>query len=287
MSYDIIETFVGAQYKEMRPAKYVQHEGQIQFEEALPLESEPKMNQLRHYMKQFCRCVGKVEEAFILAGYFLNRIKTEEVYRYPVDEGLQGYTSFYKFCEKEMRIPPTTVKRLLSINLKFCHNEPSLPEGYKRFSASQLGIMSTFQNGLEGKMTPEVTCKQLNNLSKYYSLKGWEVDLKTTWREDLCAYEEYLKHERLNKSRLRKKEFKSVTDEQQEQEEGTKPEALITKRYDAFIKFCERTKEQAEQLKSGKGYTDGLDEILTVLTKQMKKAERSQNEDVLGTLREV
>lgn len=136
-------------------------------------------------------------------------------------------------------------------------------------------------------MTPEVTCKQLNNLSKYYSLKGWEVDLKTTWREDLCAYEEYLKKERLNKSRLRKKEFKSVTDEQQEQEEGTKPEALITKRYDAFIKFCERTKEQAEQLKVGNGYTDGLDEILTVLTKQMKKAERSQNEDVLGTLGEV
>ena len=157
MSYDLIETFVKVQIKEISSAKYVQHVGQVQFEQVLPLEAEPKTSTLIHYMKQYFRCTNQIADAFIRAGYFLNLIKREELYRYAQDEGLQGYTSFYKFCETCLGTPKTTAIRLMAINTRFCNNQPVLPEKYQRFTASKLGIMATLQNGLEVKLTPEET----------------------------------------------------------------------------------------------------------------------------------
>lgn len=288
MSYDIIETFVRTKLKDIQPARYVQHEGQIQFEEVLPLESEPKASKLEHYRNQYIRCANQICESFIRAGYFLNLIKREELYRYAQDEGLQGYTSFYKFCEEYLGTPKTTAIRLMSINTRFCGNQPILPETYKRFTASQLGIMATFQNGLEGKLTPDATCDQLNKLSKYYSLKGWEVDLATTWREDLSAYEEYVKEQRFYKKRYLNKKFTSVTDElPPERPKEKETPGLISKKYDAYIKFCERTKEQILVLRKTSGYTVGLDELESQITVMMKEAEASQMDEIFVAETEV
>lgn len=281
MSYDLIETFVKVQIKEISSAKYVQHVGQVQFEQVLPLEAEPKTSTLIHYMKQYFRCTNQIADAFIRAGYFLNLIKREELYRYAQDEGLQGYTSFYKFCETCLGTPKTTAIRLMAINTRFCNNQPVLPETYQRFTASKLGIMAMFQNGLEGKLTPEVTCEQLNKLSKYYALKDWEVDLKTTWREDLSAYEEYVKEQRFYRKRYLNKKFTSVTDElPAEEPKEKKSPGLISKKYDAYIKFCERMKDQISALRKISGYTVGLAELEAQIDRMMKAAETAQMDDI-------
>lgn len=288
MSYDIIETFVRTKLKDIQPARYVQHEGQIQFEEVLPLETEPKASKLEHYRNQYIRCANQIGEAFIRAGYFLNLIKREELYRYVQDEGLQGYTSFYKFCEEYLGTPKTTAIRLMSINARFCDNQPILPETYKRFTASQLGIMATYQNNLEGKLTPEATCEQLNKLSKYYALKGWEVDLETTWREDLSAYEAYVKEQRFYKKRYLNKKFTSVTDEVPAARPKEKSSSgLISKKYDPYIKFCERTKEQLTALRTTSSYKAGLDELEAQITVMMKEAEASQMDEIFAAETEV
>ena len=156
-----------------------------------------------------------------------------------------------------------------------------LPETYQRFTASKLGIMATFQNGLEGKLTPEVTCEQLNKLSKYYALKDWEVDLKTTWREDLSAYEEYVKEQRFYKKRYLNKKFTSVTDElPAEEPKEKKSPGLISKKYDAYIKFCERMKDQISALRKTSGYTVGLAELEAQIDRMMKAAETAQMDDI-------
>ena len=211
MSYDLIETFVKVQIKEISSAKYVQHVGQVQFEQVLPLEAEPKTSTLIHYTKQYFRCTNQIADAFIRAGYFLNLIKREELYRYAQDEGLQGYTSFYKFCETCLGTPKTTAIRLMAINTRFCNNQPVLPETYQRFTASKLGIMAMFQNGLEAKLTPE---------------------------------------------------------------------GLISKKYDAYIKFCERMKDQISALRKISGYTVGLAELEAQIDRMMKAAETAQMDDI-------
>ena len=123
MSYDVIETLVATKKKEMQPASIVQLEGEIQFTKYLPLEMsmkvEPKFADLQRYVKDFGRCVKRIQDDFILCGYFLNLIKREGLYRYCIEEGLQGYTNFYKFCEEKLGVAQTTAKRLIAINEHF------------------------------------------------------------------------------------------------------------------------------------------------------------------------
>ena len=103
MSYDIIETLVATSKRQMQPASIVQLEGELQFTKFLPFEMEtkvePKFEDLQRYVNDFGRCVKRIQDDFILCGYFLNLIKREGLYRYCIEQGLQGYTNFYKFCE--------------------------------------------------------------------------------------------------------------------------------------------------------------------------------------------
>ena len=100
----------------MQPASIVQLEGDLQFTKYLPLEVPtkvfPKFEDLQRYVNDFGRCAKRIQEDFILCGYFLNLIKREGLYRYCIEEGLQGYTNFYKFCEEKLGVAQTTAKRL-------------------------------------------------------------------------------------------------------------------------------------------------------------------------------
>lgn len=104
MSYDIIETLVVESKKQMKPASIVLLEGDIQFTRYLPLEIPqkvmPKFADLKRYVQDFGRCAQRIQQDFILCGYYLNFIKREGLYRYCIHEGLQGYTNFYVFCEE-------------------------------------------------------------------------------------------------------------------------------------------------------------------------------------------
>lgn len=86
MSYDIIETLVVESKKQMKPASIVLLEGDIQFTRYLPLEIPqkvmPKFTDLKRYVQDFGRYSQRIQQDFILCGYYLNFIKRECLYRY-------------------------------------------------------------------------------------------------------------------------------------------------------------------------------------------------------------
>ncbi len=239
MSYDIIETLVATSKKQMQPASIVQMEGEIQFRRYLPLEMstqvQPHFENLQLYVKRFDGCARRIQVNFILCGYFLNCIKRDGLFRYCVQEGLQGYTNFYTFCEEVLGVSTTSAKRLIAINERFCKNGPELPAAYQKYGASKLAIMATFKNDLESKLQPAVTVKQLEKLRKYYSSHDWKVATYTTWSVDLQNFEtEQQKNRLLKSSRLIEYKFEAAKD---------KPttKGLLSDPYKKYTRFFDET----------------------------------------------
>ena len=284
MSYDVIETLVATKKKQMQPASIVQLEGEIQFTRYLPLEMsmkvEPKFANLQRYVNDFGRCVKRIQDDFILCGYFLNLIKREGLYRYCVEEGLQGYTNFYKFCEEKLGVAQTTAKRLIAINEHFCKNDSKLPEQYKSYGASKLAIMATFENGLEGKLQPSVTVKQLDKLKKYYSSHEWHVDIQTTWRDDLKKFETEQEQNRLLKSaRLLQRKFEPA------KETDGKPKGLVSDPYKAYTRFFDETLRTVAGLHSNNiRFAPIVQELESVLKRLQGEVLKMQSNDMLDGL---
>lgn len=285
MSYDIIETLVVEAKKQMHPASIVQLEGEIQFTRYLPLEIPqkvmPKFEGLQRYVNNFGRCARRIQEDFILCGYYLNLIKREGLFRYCIQEGLQGYTNFYTFCEEVLGVATTTAKRLISINEHFCKNGAELPESYKKYGASKLAIMSTFENGLEGKLQPSITARQLEKLRKYYSSHEWEVDLDTTWREDLKRFEEEQERDRLLKSnRLIERKFEAVT------ETDSKRKGMISDSYKTYTRFFDETLRNVANLHTANEsrFTPIIEELESVLKRLQGEVLKMQSNDMLDGL---
>ena len=285
MSYDVIETLVATSKRQMQPASIVQLEGEIQFTKYLPLEMatkvEPKFADLQRYVSDFGGCVKRIQEDFILCGYFLNLIKRDGLYRYCIEQGLQGYTNFYTFCEEVLGVATTTAKRLIAINGHFCENGTELPEQYQKYGASKLAIMATFENGLEGKLQPTVTTRQLEKLKKYYSAHDWHVDMQTTWRDDLKKFEEEQQANRLLKSaRLLEKKFEPA------KETDDKPKGLVSDPYKAYTRFFDETLRTVADLHIQKDtrFAPIFNELESVLKRLQGEVLKMQSNDMLDGL---
>ena len=284
MSYDIIETLVVTSKRQMQPASIVQLEGELQFTKYLPLEIptkvEPKFVNLQRYVNDFGRCVKRIQDDFILCGYFLNIIKREGLYRYCIEQGLQGYTNFYKFCEEKLGVATTTAKRLIAINGHFCKNGSELPERYQGYGASKLAIMATFENGLEGKLQPSVTTRQLEKLKKYYSSHEWQVDIQTTWRDDLKKFDKEQEQERLLKSaRLLQRKFEPV------KESNSKGNKLVLDSYKTYTRFFDETLRTVAGLHSNNTrFSPIIQELDSVLKRLQGEVLKMQSNDMLDGL---
>ena len=284
MSYDIIETLVARSKRQMQPASIVQLEGEIQFTKYLPLEMhtkvDPKFADLQRYVNNFVRCVKRIQDQFILCGYFLNLIKREGLYRYCIEQGVQGYTNFYKFCEEKLGVATSTAKRLIAINAHFCKNGTELPERYYNYGASKLAIMATFENGLEGKLQATVTVKQLDKLRKYYSSRDWRVDMKTTWREDLKKFESEQEENRLLKSaRLLERKFVPA------KETDGKPKGLVSDPYKTYTRFFDETLRTVAGLHSDNArFAPIVQELESVLKRLQGEVLKMQSNDMLDGL---
>ena len=284
MSYDIIETLVATSKRKMQPASIVQLEGELQFTKFLPLEMptkvEPKFEDLQRYVNDFGRCVKRIQDDFIICGYFLNLIKREGLYRYCIEEGLQGYTNFYNFCENVLGVSTTTAKRLISINGHFCKNGTSLPLAYKKYGASKLAIMATFENGLECKLQPQVTTRELEKLKQYYSSHEWQVDRNTTWRDDLRKFEEERQENRLLKSaRLIERKFEPV------KETDNKPQGFVSDPYKKYTRFFDETLRAVTDLHSNNTrFAPIVQELESVLKRLQGEVLKMQSNDMLDGL---
>ena len=280
-SYDVIETLVTVKLKYMTPALIIQKEGEIQFTKYLPLEQgtrvQPKFDKLCHYVESVERCASKMQSDFVRCGYFLNLIRRESLYRYCVDEGQQGYTNFYRFCEDKIGVSQKTAQRLISINEHFCGNDFELPIQYQKFGSSKLAIMATFKNGLEGKLDPSVTVRDLQKLHKYYASVDWKVDLHTTWRQDLRKFEEEKQDKVKAKNRyLHVNKFRSA------KEEDEKPMKLVSNPYKATTRFFDQTLESLNELENGKNkkFQPIYDELKNVLRRMQSEVLRMQGEEM-------
>lgn len=273
--YDVIDTFVSSQPTELIPATLLEFEGEKTLQRVLPLELpqlvEPKVAELKSYVKSFREYAERIQEDFVRCGYVLNLIKRRDLYRYVVEQGEQGYTNFYKFCEEKMRVPKTTAQRLIAINEHFCENGPKLPEAYQKYSSSKLAVMARYKNGMEGKLSPEVSVRSLQKLHDYYASHDWNVNLDTTWKEDLENFEREKQEKNARKSKYLygHKFVSAVEEEQQKEEETTKKEneGLITDRYKMFTKFFDQTLRSLRSLEGKKddalqGYVKELKETL-------------------------
>lgn len=284
MSYDVIETLVATSKQKMQPANIVQLEGDLQFTKYLPLEVPtkvvPKFEDLQRYVNDFGRCVKRIQDDFILCGYFLNLIKREGLYRYCVEQGLLGYTNFYKFCEEKLGVAETTAKRLIAINGHFCKNGMELPQKYKQYGASKLAIMATFENGLEGKLQPTVTVKQLDKLKKYYSSHEWHVDMQTSWRDDLKKFETEQEENRLLKSaRLIERKFEPA------KETDGKRKGLVSDPYKTYTRFFDETLRTVAGLHSDNTrFAPIVQELESVLKRLQGEVLKMQSNDMLDGL---
>ena len=283
MSYDIIDTLVESKSKAMEPATIVQLEGEVQFVKLTPLEVEPIFTRFEENVRLFFLHVGRVQQDFVLCGYYLNLIKRENLYRYCVQDGKQGYTNFYTFCERVLGVSETSAKRLIAINQRFCNNERELPERYQKFGASKLAIMATFENGLEEKITPSVTVSSLEKLRKYYAKNEWNVDKERSWREDLSKFEEQAFQERmLSRERLRRKKFEAAKDLVL----PTPTKHLVSDSYKAYTRFFDQTLNSLKELQNrgNDGFMPLLKEVEAFLLRAQSEVLRAQGLEMLEGL---
>ncbi len=283
MSYDIIDTLVEAKSKGMEPATIVQLEGNVQFTKLTPLEVAPIFTRFEENVRLFFLHVGRVQQDFVLCGYYLNLIKRENLYRYCVQDGKQGYTNFYTFCERVLGVSETSAKRLILINHRFCDNERELPERYQNFGASKLAIMATFENGLEEKITPTITVQKLEKLRKFYVSQEWNVDKKRGWWEDLSIYEENAFRERMqSRARLRKYKFESAKDKVL----PTPTNHLVSVSYKAYTRFFDQTLKSLRELqrRGDAGFEPLLKDVETFLMNAQATVLRAQGLEMLEGL---
>lgn len=177
--------------KNLKAAELVKKNDVGQFDRLLPIEVVPAFRRLEEYNEDLITCVQVATQSFVRVGYILNEIKKSNVYRYALETGKQGYTSFYKFCEDVYGLSKKTVQRLIAVNVRYCDSGPDfVVDGVERFSFRQLSIMSTFNNNLDCKVLPELTTREIEKLGKYYAMKKWEVSSATTCKQDLQIYAE-------------------------------------------------------------------------------------------------
>lgn len=282
MSYDVIEMVVESRRREMQPASIVQLEGDVQFTRYLPLEMPkqvaPKFDSLVLNVKGVERCIKRIQDDFILCGYYLGVIKRKGLYRYCIQEGLQGYTNFYTFSSEVLGISETTAKRMIGINERFCKCGRELPEAYKAYGSSKLAIMCTFENALEGKLTPQVSVRDLEKLRKYYVSHEWHVNLDTTWQQDLATYKMEEEARKLAKSTyLTKTKFTSAKD----MASNEKP-VLVTNAYKAYTRFFDETFRTMDALPQEKGarFSPILDELKSVMQRLYGEVLKMQSDDI-------
>ena len=216
----------------------------------------------------------------MLCGYYLNQIKKRGLYLYCVETGLQGYTNFFKFCEDKLGVPTTTAQRLILINDRFCGGTHTLPDKFYKYGSSKLALMATFQNGLEGKIAPVTSVKDIEKLHKFYASHGWNVDLETTWKDDLETYRrEEVEKRKAKRARLNKP-FESV------RTEAEKTREKIPRGFYTYTKFLDQTINRLKDLfpPEGDAFEEPMKRVLDVLKDVQSELLYRQSGDMLEGL---
>lgn len=249
--------------KNLKAAELVKKNDVGQFVRLLPIESVPEFRRLQDYNEEIFTCVQVATQSFVTIGYILNEIQKSNVYRYALEKGVQGYTSFYNFCEDVYGLKKKTVQRLIAINVRYCDSGPDFTvKGVERFSFRQLAIMATFKNGLDRKVLPELSTRDIEKLAAYYSKKDWVSLPDTSCKQDLLAYAAMCSEEsKQERERVKKFSFESGPETRKKRNETatvaetSKPEFSLTgkpknsfKGYDMYLEELDQTVRRLQGL---------------------------------------
>lgn len=269
----------------LAPAELVSKDDRV-FDRVLPLESVPALGQLRELNEDFISCVQVSVQAFVRIGYILNQIRLNNLYRYVKDVGLKGYTSFFKYCEDWYGLSKKTVQRYIDVNVRYCGNGPEfIVKGAERYSFRQLAELSSFQNGLDGKIPPKASVRDIEKLRKYYSSRGWEVSFDTTWEKDLESYvAEQAEEAKYSRERIKKFSFESGPERRSNEREKsiTKSSSSVAgkvverpknahKEYDQLLAILDQTVKSLTELRpKSLNLSSDIDEMVSILEDKAK-----------------
>lgn len=282
-------------------ASLVRHEFNKDFLRVLPIESQPKMEEVYYHHKAISRHVEKTLEHYLSIAFHLRCLKDSEAYRYVRQEGEKGYESFYRFCEDVFHFSPTNVKRMLAVCYRYCDGSATLKyKAYEEFSFRKLSIMATFERGLDEKIfsysanlyeNARISVRQLEDLRKYYSKNNWEVSSKTTWKEDLATYQAELElDKKMKQAQKGAFAFESLREEKaRASSEETVKVDKKSKRYytdlDKLMSFFDGTcRSVAELKKKHPSFADDLDEVFAYLQGKSQALHRVKYDSVLDRL---
>ena len=273
-------------------ASLVKHAEDSDFLRVLPIEVQPKMEEVFYHHKAICRHVEKTLEHYLSIAFHLRCLKDSEAYRYVRQEGEKGYESFYRFCEDVYHFSPTNVKRMLAVCYRYCDGSATLKDkAYENYSFRKLSIMATFEQDLDKKLNATVSTRQLEELRKYYSKNDWRISARTTWQEDLAAAREEVEiDKKMKQAQKGAFAFESLREEKaRASSEETVKVDKKSKRYytdlDKLMSFFDGTcRSVAELKKKHPSFADDLDEVFAYLQGKSQALHRAKYDSVLDRL---
>ncbi len=107
--------------------------------------------------------------SFIEIGYALLQLREEKIY-YAVSPsyGVQGYGSFYKFCQDVFGIKQTTAKNLINVALNFGDEEGRLRMDYAMYSYSQLVELTGIEKAYRERVPSRISVRDMAHLRELY-----------------------------------------------------------------------------------------------------------------------
>lgn len=114
----------------------------------------------------------KTRKSFIKIGWYLKHIKDAAMYKE------DGYTNIYEFAYDKFNISQSTATRFINLCIEFSvnHDSPDLDEKYIDFSVSQLFEMLPMKSEEKGKITPDMTVRQIREVKNETKEKINEMD---------------------------------------------------------------------------------------------------------------
>jgi len=102
----------------------------------------------------------KIQKSFVKIGWYLKHIRDNELYKE------EGYSNIWECAADQLGYSQSTASRFINICEKFSkdHNSPELDEKYVGFDKSQMIEMLPMQEEQLGKVTPDMTVKQIRDI---------------------------------------------------------------------------------------------------------------------------
>lgn len=128
--------------------------------------------------REIKRSMKRTAAEVVRLGYFLRKMRDERLY-------LVYYTDFDSYLQEELHIDYSKANRFMNINKKFSFggNSMAVDEKYEGYSQSLLEEMLSMPDGLEEKITPDMTARQAREIKRQAKQQEQENTVDVDYKE--------------------------------------------------------------------------------------------------------